>query len=237
MTAIAAAPTKERSSDKPLSLKGLFQSPVVATALLGACVTALGWFVGPMVARAAQSHEKTLEVRTTLATDMSKSFTMAVGASQRVASGLIYGPTGDRIQNRAIAQSAYNAGLGRWQVDGGRITAELSARYTGSDIVHEWALYRHAVTRFYRLSAVLPPGTRPYLVKKVRAYFTHMRTKVPWAKSAVPKVKDVKWQILRQNRRFSRSVAYRQTYDQLSTSFLSLGDAFVERIVKLQPKV
>jgi hypothetical protein len=236
MSTIAAAPPKEIGTDKALSLKGAFHSPVVATALLGACVTALGWFVGPMVARAAQSHEKTLEVRTTLATDMSKSFTMAVGSSQRVASGLIYGPTGDPTRNAALAQSAYNAGLGRWQIDGGRITAELSARY-GIGIVHEWSRYRHAVTQFYRLSAVLPPGTRPYLIKKVRGYFTHVQKKVPWARGTVPKDEKVKWDVLKQRRGFSSNVAYRQTYDQLSAAFLSLGDAFVGQIVTLQPKV
>ena len=43
-------------------------------------------FLGPWVARGVQNHEKSLEVRTTLATDMSKSFTMAVvDADERTA--------------------------------------------------------------------------------------------------------------------------------------------------------
>lgn len=236
MTSIAAAPPKERILAKPLSLGGLFHSPAIATALLGAIVTAFGWFVGPMVARTFQNREKTLEVRTVLATDMSKSFTVAVGASQRVASGLIYGPTGDRKRNAAIAQASYNAGLGQWQIDGGRINAELSARYPNSKIVHEWALYRKAVTRFYRLSAVLPPKTRPDLVARVRGYFTHMRS-TAWAKKYVPKDKKVNWKALRQNKKFSRSVVYRRTYDQLSSVYFALGDAFVEKMLTLQPKV
>jgi hypothetical protein len=236
MTAIAASPAKERAIDKPLSLRGIFHSPVVATALLGAFVTAIGWYVGPMVAQTFQNREKTFEVRTALATDMSKSFAVAVGASQRVASGLIYGPTGDRKRNAAIAQASYNAGLGQWQVDGGRINAELSARYPRNTIVHEWALYRKAVTRFYRLSAVLPPKTRPDLVARVRGYLGHMRS-TAWAKRYVPADDKVNWNALRQNKKFSRSVVYRRTYDQLSSVYFALGDAFVEKMLELKPKV
>jgi hypothetical protein len=236
MTAIAASPPREITVNKPWGRLGFLHSPTVATALLGAIVTAFGWFVGPMVARMVQDREKTLEVRTALATDMSKSFTIAVGAGQRVASGLIYGPTGDRKRNAAVAQSAYNAGLGQWQVDGGRINAELSARYPDSKIVHEWALYRKAVIRYYRLSAVLPPKTRPDVVARVRGYFRHMRS-TPWAKRYVPKDENVNWKVLRQNKKFSRSVVYRRTYDQLSSVYFALGDAFVERMLKLQPKV
>jgi hypothetical protein len=236
MTAIAASPPRELTVNKPWGRLGFLHSPTVATALLGAIVTAFGWFVGPMVARMVQDREKTLEVRTALATDMSKSFTIAVGAGQRVASGLIYGPTGDRKRNAAVAQSAYNAGLGQWQVDGGRINAELSARYPDSKIVHEWALYRKAVIRYYRLSAVLPPKTRPDVVARVRGYFRHMRS-TPWAKRYVPKDENVNWKVLRQNKKFSRSVVYRRTYDQLSSVYFALGDAFVERMLKLQPKV
>jgi hypothetical protein len=234
MSAIAAAPTKERSTDKPLSLGGLLHSPAVATALLGAVVTLVGWFVVPMVARKAQNHEKSLEVRTTLATDMSTSFATAVGAGQRVASGLIYGPTGDRRRNAAVVQAAYNAGLGQWQVDGGRIAAELSARYTRNDIVERWQRYRFAVTRFYRLSAALPGNDRRLFVRDVRSYFNRMKT-IPWAAPAIPAKAD--WAALRQTKKFRESMRYRKAYDALSNSFLSLGDAFVNQVLKLRPEV
>jgi hypothetical protein len=237
MSAIAVPRTREAGTrEHAQSLAALLHSPAVAAALLSGVIAVVVAVVGPTVARTFQDREKTLEVRTTLATDMSKSFTIAVGAGQRVASGLIYGPTGDRKRNAALAQASYNAGLGQWQIDGGRIKAELSARYPGDGIVHEWALYRQAVTRYYRLSAVLPPKTRPDVVARVRGYFRHMRS-APWAKKYVPKDKDVNWNALRQNKKFSRSVVYRQTYDQLSSVYFALGDAFVERMLKLQPKV
>jgi hypothetical protein len=234
MSSIAASPPKDTTLARPLSLRSVVRSPGAAKALLGLIVTGLGWFVAPMVAQKLQDHEQKLQVRTTIATDMSKSFTTAVGAGQRVASGLIYGPTGDRRRNAAVVQSAYNAGLGQWQVDGGRITAELSARYTGNDIVAEWQGYRLAVTRFYRLSAALPAYQRQTFVGYVKAYFEEMKD-VSWAPPAISAKVD--WAALRQSKKFRKSLRYRQAYDEVSTAFLSLGDAFVEQVLQLHPEV
>lgn len=238
MTTIAADPPRGIAAEKPQGLSALIHSPLViggvVTTVLGGLIALVGTVVGPMVTTKVQNYEKSLEVRTVLATDMSRSFTMAVGAGQRVASGLIYGPTGNRQQNAAIAQAAYNAGLGQWQVDGGRLTAELTARYRGEPIIQQWRLYRLAVTRFYRLSAVMPGDQRRYFVRYVRSYFEQMKA-FEWARSALPK--NVKWGALERTKRFRHHLNYRRTYDKLSASFLSLGDAFVGQIVKLHPDV
>jgi hypothetical protein len=237
MAAIAASPAERIAiREQDHGLAALIHSPAVAAALLSGAIAVVVAFVGPMLARTWQNHKKALEVRTTLATDMSRSFTVAVGAGQRVASGLIYNPTGDRARNAAVVQAAYNAGLGQWQIDGGRVSAELSARFTGNEIVHEWSLYRLAVTRFYRLSAVLPGDERGYFIGYVRSYFKHVKA-VPWAAPTVPKMKKADWAVLQRSKRFSRSVEYRRTYDKLSASFISLGEAFVERMLKLHPEV
>jgi hypothetical protein len=235
MAAIAASPSERISGrEKAQGVAALIHSPAVAAALLSGLIALVAALVGPMLARSVQSHEKALEVRTTLATDMSKSFTMAVGAGQRVASGLIYGPTGDRHRNAAAVQGAYNAGLGQWQVDGGRITAELSARYTGNDIIKKWQRYRLAVTRFYRLSAALPAQQRGSFVGLVKSYFKEMKA-VSWAPPAVRQKVD--WGALEQSKGFRSSVRYRRAYDKVSAAFLSLGDAFVEQVLTLHPEV
>jgi hypothetical protein len=236
MAAIAAEAERARIKEKSHGFLEFVHSPAVAGALVSGAIAVVVAFLGPTLARTWQTHEQRLEVRTTLATDMSKSFTMAVGAGQRVASGLIYGPTGDRHRNAAVVQSAYNTGLGQWQVDGGRITAELSSRYAGSEIIHDWKVYRQAVTRFYRLSAALPGNQRPAFVRYVRGYYTNMQA-VPWAASALPNVKAKEWAALQKSKNFRKSLAFRRAYDKVSSSFLSLGDAFVGEMLKLQPQV
>ena len=234
MSTIAAAPPKGIGAEKR-GLSALIYSPAVAAALLSGVIALLAAFLGPMVARSFQNREKSLDIKTTLAADMSKSFTEAVGAGQRVASGLIYGPTGNRHRNAAVVQSAYNAGLGRWQVDAGRIGAELAARYKDEAFIYQWRRYKNAVTRFYRLSAALSAGDRASFVNRTQSYFTKVKKTVPWASPAISL--GVDWTPLYQTKKFRKSVKYRRAYDKVSTLFLSLGDAFVDQMLKLHPEV
>jgi hypothetical protein len=232
MTAVTASPQPAvREADQRL-----LHSPAVAAALVSGVLAIVVAVVGHMLAGSwrSQNHEKALEVRTALATDMSKSFTLAVGAAQEIASGLVVGPTPGPSEHAAAVQAAFGAGYAQWQINGGRVAAELSARFADEEIVHEWNLYRLAVTRFYRLSAVLPANERDYLIRYVRSYLRHMTTR-PWAVGTVPR--HVRWGALEQSRKFSRSLAYRRTYDKLSAAFLSLGDVFVQEVLRLRPEV
>lgn len=235
MSTIAAAPPKGISAEKPQGLAALLQSPAVAAALLSGVVALLAAFVGPMVARSFQNREKSLELKTTLATDMSTSFTQAVGAGQRVASGLIYGPTGNRHRNAAVVQAAYNAGLGQWQIDAGRIGAELAARYKDEDFSYQWRRYKNAVTRFYRLSAAIPAGDRSSYANRTWTYLTQMK-RVPWAGTAIS-LSGVDWPPLYQTKKFRKNASYRRAYDRVSSMFLMLGDAFVNEMLTLHPEV
>jgi hypothetical protein len=235
MASIAATPDESISTgEKKLSLGAIVQSPTVAAALLSGVVALVGALVGPMVARSLQNRDKSLQIKTTLATDMSRSFTQAVGAGQRVASGLIYGPTGNRRRNAAVVQAAYNAGLGQWQVDAGRIGAELAARYQDKTFIYQWKRYKNAVTRLYRLSAAIPAGDRSSYVNRTWTYLTQMK-RVPWAAPAISLGMD--WPTLYQTKKFRKSARYRRAYDNLSFTFLSLGDAFVDEMLKHHPEV
>lgn len=234
MAAVAGERSQQLSSRKrDRGTAALLQSPVVVAALLsGVLAIVVAWVGHPLAQNLElQNREKAFEVRTEIVTDMSKSYTVAIATAQQVATGLIYGPTGDRRRNAAVVQAAYNTGLGQWQIDGSRITAELSARFSGNDIVRSWRLYRVAVTGFYRLSAALPAHERRFLVQYVRSYFEQN----PWARKALPE--NVDWRALERTWKFRKSVSYRRVYGRVSSAFLSLGDTFVEQVVKLNPEL
>ena len=237
MAAVAGERSQAHSSRKhDRGMAALVQSPAVVAALLSGVLAVVVAWIGPRLAHnlELQNHEKALEIRTDLATDMSKSYTVAIGTAQQLASGLINGPTGDRQRNAAAVQAAYNTGLGQWLIDGSRVAAELSASYRGNAIIHQWRRYRLAVTRFYRLSAALPSFERRHLVRYVRSYLNEMEA-VAWAAPAVGGNFD--WRALKQTKRFRKSASYRRTYDRVSAALLSLGDAFVEQTVALHPEL
>jgi hypothetical protein len=84
------------------------------------------------------------------------------------------------------------------------------------------------------LSAALPGDQRGAFVRYVKRYFKEMKA-IPWAAPAVRV--NVDWAALRQSKKFRKSVRYRRAYDKASAAFLSLGDAFVEQVLKLHPEV
>ena len=80
----------------------------------------------------------------------------------------------------------------------------------------------------------LPGDERQYFIGYVRSYFKHLKA-VPWAAPIVPKMKKSDWAVPQRSKRFS--VEYRRTYDKLSASYISLGEAFLGRMLKLHPEV
>src|SRR5262249_17840742 len=136
----AASTDADKSGDgsqAKQAAKGLLSSPLVV-ALVTAGLTVL---VVPFLTREWQNHEKQLNLKTAIAIDMSRSSANAVGAGRRVGTGVVYAVTADPRVNRAVIQDAYNRGFGQWQVDKGRLSAELFARFSGDPVVGDWRGY------------------------------------------------------------------------------------------------
>jgi hypothetical protein len=131
--------------------------------------------VAPELGRGWQTHGKRIEVRTAIATDMTRSFTRAIGAGQRVGDGLIYGPPAIRLLTQRSCRRSTNRGLGQWRIDSGRLSAELAARYPDNRIRDDWHAYTAAAVEFFRLGAGIPKPDRSQLVKDLRVYLNRVR--------------------------------------------------------------
>jgi hypothetical protein len=236
------------------SLNWLFSSPLIV-AVVAAALTAT---VVPLLTREWQMNEKQLAVETALATDMSRSSTQAIGAGRRIGTGLVFAPTTDQAKNKAVIQGEYNRGLGTWQVDRGRLEAQLVARYSGDriedggrSITAEWSSYARAVEQFYRLGAVIPGDVRLALVTTLGSYFESVRTE-KWASHLLgnrawadlgDKVGSLRDRPSARERRANLAVFYekqalfRRSYSTVADTLLLVGDRFVERLLQLKPKV
>ncbi len=224
-------------------------------ALVGAALTAT---VVPLLTREWQKNEKQLTVKTALATDMSRSFTKAIGAGRRIGTGLVYAPTTNQAENKAVIQGEYNRGLGTWQVDRGRLVAQLFARYRGdlidnggSPIVSEWRSYARPVEQFYRLGADIPREVRGDLVTTLQSYFESLGTE-PWSSQLLgesasldlqrklaslrdrPTIKDRRSNL---DLFYEKRGAFRRSYSTVADTLLLVGERFVERLLELKPQV
>jgi hypothetical protein len=216
-------------------VKWALSAPVIV-ALVTAALTAT---VVPLLTREWQNHERRLNLKTAIAIDMSRSTANAIGAGRRVGTGVVYALTADPRVNRAVIQDAYNRGFGQWQVDQGRLAAQLVARFPDDPIVDDWRGYATSVEQFYRLGAVIDQSDRRRLVRLVRDYLSSELTleEATWG---------ARWKALRDLPRakarksatyFERKHRFRRAYIDLSEKLLFLGSEFVERVLTLSPKV
>jgi hypothetical protein len=240
-----AAKTGDGSQVKG-AVKGFLSSPLVV-ALVTAGLTVL---VVPLLTREWQNHEKRLNLKTAIAIDMSRSSANAVGAGRRVGTGVVYAVTADPRVNRAVIQDAYNRGFGQWQVDRGRLAAQLSARFPGNPVVDDWRRYAVAVEQYYRLGAAgIPEQDRQVLVRSLSRYLTAQSTP---AETSLLLSTATKWRewwrtalVDRPGARdrsrlrdfYRRQHAFRKAYVELSDTLLLSGNRLVEEVLSLSPRV
>jgi hypothetical protein len=118
-TVAESPPDRAKSDSKPDRVSSLWV-PVLVAIISGVLALIVAVWV-PRLTQAYQDHAKRLQVETSLATDMNRSLTMALGAAQRVGLGLALNPVlGDPQRNAAAIQHDYNEGLARWRVDSER---------------------------------------------------------------------------------------------------------------------
>jgi hypothetical protein len=236
MSNAAGTEEKRKSGGLPDWAKLVITGGVVAAIISGVFAVAVA-FIAPELGRGWQTRDKRIEVRTALATDMSRSFTRAIGASQRVGTGLIYGPTGKRSANAAVVQGEYNQGLGQWRIDSGRLRAELTARYPGNAIVTHWQRYTVAVIAFYRLGAGIPKPQRIKLIVYLRSYLGNVKHRSSSLQPRVTGISGIDWHALKRTVHFKKRLDFRNAYNKVSDTLLAVGDSYVQKELSLKKPI
>ena len=130
----------------------------MVAALLG------GWLI-PQVTRKWQDHEKALEIKTGLVSEMSESVSSAVMTGRFIAVGLVRGASADPSAD----QRAWNDGYRAWTTGSASTGAKLEAYFAASDLGSEWRSFANVVTDFFQLSATVN-ATRSAQVREIFAY-------------------------------------------------------------------
>ena len=192
--------------------------PKLFITLVAAGISALliPWITGKW-----QDHKQQLELRTSLATEMSRAYTSVIVTGRFVTRGLIYSGSTSKVENTAVAQNAWTSALHDWLVESGTIEAQLTGRYGVSGIASEWRDYTNAVTRYMQLGSQVAPAERTSLLRDERAYVHDA---------------NLDWDALARNRDF-KNVGFRTSYTELGAALLGRGDALVQDELQLSPHV
>ena len=197
------------------------RTPILILAV-GTVLTFLAGFVTQELTTRSQNHQKRLELKTSLASEIDRSFTTAVGIARSVGTGTVFSSTGEPVTRAGFA-AAYNRGLGEWQINSAGVTAELSARFD-RPLVDTWREYSQAVANLFRVAAVQPPGTdeRLSIVSALRRYVSSY--------SDISEKKPFDWRVLKDtNKRFSKVAGFTKTYRALSDWILARGDQLIRK--------
>jgi hypothetical protein len=194
-------------------------APKLLITLVAAGVSALliPWITGKW-----QDHKQQLELRTTLASDMSRAYTSVIITGRFVTGGLIYSGSTSKVENTAVTQNAWTGAVHDWLVDSGTIQAQLTGRYGVTGIASEWREFTSAVTNYMRIGSQVAPGERTVLLREERAYVGDP---------------SLHWTELELNKSFKSNESFRTTYKQLGAWLLGRGDALVQEELQLSPRV
>jgi hypothetical protein len=138
-----------------------FANPLLVTVV----AALLGGLLIPQITREWQDHQKALEIKTDLVSQMSESASSAVMTGRFIAAGLVRGASTDPNAD----QRAWNEGYRAWTTGSASIGAKLEAYFAGSDRGSEWRSFADVVTDFFQLSANVN-ATRPAQVREIFAY-------------------------------------------------------------------
>ena len=160
----AAAPEGEAHESR-LRAIAADVGPKLFITIVAAGISALliPWITGKW-----QDHKQQLEVRTSLAADMSRAYTDVIASERFVAFGLVYS-AGKREEQVATNVNAWLTAWHDWLVEAGTLGAQLTARYGVGGIATEWQEYIGAVSAYIRLGAEIPAAERPGLIAAAEA--------------------------------------------------------------------
>jgi hypothetical protein len=213
----SAPPEAERTSR--LRILAADVGPKLFITLVAAGVSALliPWITGKW-----QDHKQQLELRTSLASDMSRAYTSVVVTGRFVTGGLIYAGSTSKAENTATTQNAWTGAVHDWLVDSGTIEAQLTGRYGPDGIAAEWRDFVNAVTRYMRIGSEVAPADRTALLQAEKAYVGPT---------------SFAWEPLTRMKSFKNDPAFRTSYTELGAWLLGRGDALVQEELGLSPKV
>ena len=176
----------------------------------------------PSITSKWQDHKQQLELRTSIATEMSNAYTNVIITGRFVTGGLIYSGSTSKAENTAYTQNAWTTALREWLVASGTLEAQLTGRYGSDGIARTWLDYANAVTRYMRIGSQVPAAEREKLLADERAYVGRA---------------PVNWQPLHRVAQFKRDAGFRASYTELGAFLLGRGDAIVQEELTMSPRV
>ena len=207
-----AAADPAPASAKPSRSAGVYRW-LAHPFLIAVCIAVIVNFLIPNFTRKWQNHQKALEIKTGLVSDMGQSVSEAVMTGRFIAAGLVSRSSADPRAD----QRAFNDGYRAWTTNNASIGAKLQA-YFGASIGSQWRSFANVVTDYFQLSAN-PAHGRSAQVDEILAY--------PDLPSWARVTRAQRRALIRSN----TSAACQNAYAQLGQGILSRSNELVQGVL------
>jgi hypothetical protein len=152
-------PTHARPSRLREFSHGLAHPLVIAVVI----AVLVNWLI-PQFTRKWQDHQKALEIKTGLVSEMGEAISDAVMSGRFISAGLVSRSSSDPRAD----QRAFNDGYRAWTTSSASIGAKIQA-YFGKDLGSQWRSFSNVVTDYFQLSAT-PGSGRVDQVQEILKY-------------------------------------------------------------------
>jgi len=170
-------------------------------------------FLIPSFTRKWQDHEKSLEIKTGVVSDMGESISDAVMSGRFISAGLVSRSSSDPRAD----QRAFNDGYRAWTTSNASIGAKIQA-YFGNDLGSQWRSFANVVTDYFQLSAT-PGSGRAEQVQEILSY-----GELP---TFVRLSKGERRALVKSN----SSATFQNAYGRLGQAMLARGDELVQGVL------
>jgi hypothetical protein len=208
-----AQPSDAKSAEaKPSRLRELSRGLAHPFVIAIVVAVLVNWLI-PQFTRKWQDHQKALEIKTGLVSDMGESISDAVMTGRFIAAGLVSRSSSDPRAD----QRAFNDGYRAWTTSNASIGAKIQA-YFGNDLGAQWRSFANVVTDYFQLSAT-PGSGRAEQVQEILTY------------RALPPFLRLSNAERRALVKSNSSATFQNAYGQLGRAMLARGDELVQGVL------
>src|SRR3954471_21593566 len=160
----AHVPAQDRPGHPGLSRVRELSHGLAHPFVIAVVIAVLVNFLIPSFTRKWQDHQKALEIKTGLVSDMGEAISDAVMSGRFISAGLVSRSSSDPRAD----QRAFNDGYRAWTTSNASIGAKIQA-YFGNDLGSQWRRFSNVVTDYFQLSAT-PGSGRAEQVREILTY-------------------------------------------------------------------
>jgi len=208
----------DEKEDNPFSV---FQHPLVLL-LVGSVISGV---LIPFFTRSWQNHQKSLDIKNDLVTEISKTVTTMMINVQYFLENM------KKMRDKEIQeiQQKYNEDYKKWSIAEEIISSRLEAYFPKQNILQQWKKYTKIINNVYALSATDEKLKRQEKINEIKEYLDVQKSKTT--------TDQINWDILENRKKYINDEGeftneYLDNWWKLKTSILNAENAIIQDIIK-----